>query len=475
MCEHVEKGQEESYRFSPIINRGISLAELSYWSDSDGLSLHGCGVGLKMRGPKRADYTIMLSIIAPYIRLASDGKAPYLGDFELLISTALQGAAAEAYHHMIRPPSSMSVKDAAYAVMRDAYLQASSNGTLPAKARQIMYRARGPILRMTGKKKFSDGYFTQELVPEYMTDNPEETAKWDVVYDGRGQLIEPHTMYSILLGTIQVRQYLGDRAPPGPAVSISSQTLYPTSGPKNRYGNLLFCEKEGFNELWRAVRLAERLDLAIMSTKGMSVVAARTLLDRIASEVDRVFVLHDFDVSGFSICGTLGTDSRRYTFGNRVNIVPIGLRLADVERLGLEAEPVKVDKLMARRERLRRHGALPEEIDYLATPDEDGMCRRVELNAMTSQQLVDLVETKLAEHGCAKVLPENSTLEEHAWRLLEAKITKELVERNRKQIASQAAEFELPTDLDEQVMALLADEPQLSWDAALAKILSAAR
>ena len=66
-------------------------------------------------------------------------------------------------------------------------------------------------------------------------------------------------------------------------------------------------------------------------------------------------------------------------------------------------------------------------------------------------------------------------LEEHARRLLEAKITKELVEKHHKQITHQAAELELPADLDEQVMAFLANEPQLSWDAALAKILSAAR
>jgi hypothetical protein len=470
-CKHVEKGEEARFQFSPIVNRGISLAELSYWSDSTGLSLHGCGLGIKMSGPKRADYEIALSIIAPYIRLTGDGKAPHLGDFAGAIEKAVRGAATEAYRNMSRPPSEGTIKDAAYVVMRNAYLEASNNGTLPAKARQIMYRARGAILRMTGKKKFDDKYFTQVLLPDYMNEHAEETAEWDVVYDTRGHLVEPHTRMSVSLGTIQVRQYLGERGPLGPAVSISSKMLYPTSGPKNRYGNVLFCEKEGFDELWQSVALAERYDIAIMSTKGMSVVAARALLDRIASEVDRVFVLHDFDLSGFSIYGTLGTDSRRYSFGNKVNIMPIGLRLADVTALDLEAEPVKVDNTTARMKKLLQHGATWEEIEFLATPDDDGMCRRVELNAMTSQQLVDLVEAKLAEHGCAKVVPENGTLEEQARRLLEAKLTKEVVEKNRKQIADQAARFEFAADLDEQVMALLAEQPSLSWDAALAEIL----
>jgi hypothetical protein len=84
---------------------------------------------------------------------------------------------------MIRPPTKMSIKDAAYAVMKDAYLKASDNGTLPAKARQIMYAARGEILRLTGRKKFDDKRFTQELLPDYINDHPDETADWDVVYE----------------------------------------------------------------------------------------------------------------------------------------------------------------------------------------------------------------------------------------------------------------------------------------------------
>ena len=51
-------------------------------------------------------------------------------------------------------------------------------------------------------------------------------------------------------------------------------------------------------------------------------------------------MLHDFDVSGFSIYGTLGTDSRRYTFQNLPSLIDIGLRLKDVEDLNLQSEPV---------------------------------------------------------------------------------------------------------------------------------------
>jgi DNA topoisomerase VI subunit A len=117
--------------------------------------------------------------------------------------------------------------------------------------------------------------------------------------------------------------------------------LFRTNGPENRFHSVLFIEKEGFGPLFESARLVERFDLAIMSTKGMSVTAARMLLDELCSRgLKQIFVLHDFDVSGFSIAGTLSTDSRRYTFTNELPVIDIGLRLEDVDAMELESEPV---------------------------------------------------------------------------------------------------------------------------------------
>jgi hypothetical protein len=339
-AESIEKGEDASSLLYPLINRSAALSYLWCSSDSVGLNISGCGLSFKVSGPKRAEYDITLSVITPYVRLMNDGKTPYMGDFRNAIEKAVKGAAGEAYRNLIRPPASMSIKDAAYSVMEEAYLKASGNGTLPANARQIMYAARGKILELTGLKKFKDSYFTQLLLPDYMTEYDDETEDWDVVYDSRGALTEPHTGLRVALGTIAVREYLGQRAPLGPPVRIDADALYPTSGPESRYRNVLFVEKEGFDELWRSARLAERYDLAIMSTKGMSVVASRKLIDGISEHVDNIFVLRDFDVSGFSIFGTLGTDSRRYTFDAAVDPIDVGLRLDDV--LDEELQPTAV-------------------------------------------------------------------------------------------------------------------------------------
>ena len=85
-------------------------------------------------------------------------------------------------------------------------------------------------------------------------------------------------------------------------------------GPSGGISAVLFCEKEGFNPLFKPVNLANRYDLMIISTKGVSVTAARQLVDNICGGHDLpLFVLHDFDVAGFLILGTLQRDTRRFS------------------------------------------------------------------------------------------------------------------------------------------------------------------
>ena len=120
------------------------------------------------------------------------------------------------------------------------------------------------------------------------------------------------------LGTLQVRNYLaevGRNDDPDEIPQIELSRRFPTSGPRNRFGAILFIEKEGFKPLLDAARIAERFDIAIMSTKGMSVTAARQLVENSVRDHDiPLLVLHDFDVSGFTIAGTLQELTRRYQF-----------------------------------------------------------------------------------------------------------------------------------------------------------------
>jgi hypothetical protein len=314
-----------------------------------------------------------------------------------------------------------------------------------------------------------DQYYTQQLLPDFMNEHPDATAGWDVVFDARGHFHEPHTGRIVPLGTIEVRRYLrevGRHTLPELPVHLPEMPVFPTCGPGRRYGAILFVEKEGFLPLFQAVRLAERYDLAIMSTKGLSVTASRLLVDRLcAAHQIPLLVLHDFDKSGFSILGTLRRDTRRYAFRNRIEVVDLGLRLEDVEGSGLETEDVVHRSDPA--PNLRENGATAEEIAFLRT-------RRVELNAFASADFVAWIERKLDQHGVLKVVPDETALT-MAWRRsIASRYVASRMQGAVDEAQRHAAEAPVPDDLATLVAAGLRRDPTQSWDE-LVQRLSAQR
>jgi hypothetical protein len=302
------------------------------------------------------------------------------------------------------------IKEAAAEIMEEAYNEVSGDGTLPANARQIMYKARPYIQEQTGRQ-LNDNYFTQTLLPDYVEENG---VDWDVIYDARGHFTEPHDGEHFGLGTLEVRGYLGSLRDPSIIDAGVSQAKVETKGPSGSFGAVLFIEKEGFDPILKAAQIAEKFDIAIMSTKGMSVTASRRLADEMCSDHDiPLLLLHDFDKAGFSIAGTLQRDTRRYQFQNDIKVVDLGLSLADVEAMELEAEYQHhpKERRSALEENLRTNGASRADIAFMFRDfDRLRSTRRVELNAMTSPQFVTFVERKLRENGVEKIVPDEDLL-----------------------------------------------------------------
>ncbi len=461
-AQRAEKRGSHVATLSLLLNRTPAVAVIQAGLYSNTLLVDGCGMR-RVVAVRPANYAIIVGIIAPYIELATDGKEPALSPFGEAIADVIRKACAAAWRALARPAGTMSIKDAAWQVMARAYAEAAGREGI-AHARQVMYAARPQILELTGKDRLDDRYFTQTLLPDYIAEHFERTGDWNVVFDARGTFIEPHTDRAVALGTVEVRQYLGGRPRPEAPAALNSGAMSPTTGPEHRYSAILFIEKEGFGPLLERARIAERFDVAIMSTKGMSTTAARLLLDHLAPRVERVLVLHDFDVAGFSIFGTLGTDGRRYRFRNDVPVVDLGLRLADVTALGLQSEPVETsgdwDKRSAT---LSEHGADEEEIEFLRH-------RRVELNAMNSDVLVAFLERKFAEQRIRKVVPTGEKIEQHARRVITREITNRALETIREQADAEAAAIPLPDDLRDQVVLALQTQPDIPWDLAVADI-----
>lgn len=305
-------------------------------------------------------------------------------------------------------------------------------------------------------------YFTQTLLPDYIAAHPSETVSWDIIWDERGHFREPHTKEQIGLGTLAVRSYLS-RCRVGADTEIELlKTRYPTIGPSRRFSNVLLIEKEGFQQIFEHVKLDARYDLAIMSSKGMNTTSARTMVEKLPGV--RFLVLHDFDKAGFSILGTLTRDTRRYHFHRRADIVDFGVRLEDVEAEDLASEPVHYPG--GSRRNLRTNGATPEEIEYLV-----GGRQRVELNALTSDHLIELIERKLDEHGVKKIIPDDETLADAYQRAaLIEKINSHIEEAREAESTAR-----VPKTLARQVRVSLKQDPTLSWDEAVYEIVEKRR
>ncbi len=357
----------------------------------------------------------------------------------------------------------VTLKDASFDAIPEAYRKASSDGRLPAHARQIMYAARGAIQERTGER-LDDRYFTQSLLPEYLRVYRAKTADWDVVFDARGHFCEPHTGRVVPLGTLEVRAHLhSQRSAQQSESRVVTRTLFPTRGPEHRYGAVLFIEKEGFLPIFERAQLAKRYDVAIMSTKGISVVAARQLVDELCGKHQiPLLVLHDLDKAGFSILGTLRRDTARYKFRNKFDVVDLGLRLSDVEEHGLDAEDFYLKaKRTSVRSNLLRNGATAEEADFICNG------QRVELNAFGSAELIAWIESKLAAHGIRKVVPDTAALEQAYRRAVHDEYVSRRVADLNREAAQFAAEATIPKSLTAKVRTALTQAPADAWDIAV--------
>ena len=96
--------------------------------------------------------------------------------------------------------------------------------------------------------------------------------------------------------------------------------------------------------------------------------------------------------------------------------------------------------------------------------------RRVELNALTSPQMVEFIERKLKKHKIEKIVPSEKRLAE-AYRLFtrNSKI-QEVVDKAIEEIDDDEDESEVPADLEKRVRDYLVKHPTVRWDQAVQKI-----
>jgi len=353
-----------------------------------------------------------------------------------------------------------SIRGVAFEVMESAYMKASSNGKYPANARQIYYAARPEILRRVDKDKLDSRYFTQTLLKDYLEKyNP----SWDVVWDARGHISEPHTGSVVGLGGVEVRDYINrfTETEIETMPAFEPKMLLPTTGPIHRFRNILFVEKEGFNPLLEAVKISERFDIAITSPKGMPVAALSDLLSKMEELKVTTYCLHDFDESGFTILKTLRQGVRGSPGLSKV--IDLGFRIDDIKDLQSEPVTLKGDS-KKRLKKLKEAGATEKEIEFLQSGN------RTELNAMTSEEFINWLEAKLVKVGIKKYVPDAAVMGEAYKRALYQTRLVEKEKELREEFKN--SEIIIPDNLMKKVIEALSKNPENSWDKAIWNIVN---
>ena len=159
------------------------------------------------------------------------------------------------------------------------------------------------------------------------------------------------------------------------------------------------------------------------------------------------------------------------TYTAQTNVIDLGLRLVDVEALGLPSEPVDYGDDKDPRVNLQRCGATEAEMAFLVDRQDyygEWHGQRVELNAMTSRQFLDWLEAKFAEHGVAKVVPDEATLAHAYQHLARNAVLQRAIETILADLPA-AETFPVPDGLAATLRTTIADTPQ-PWDAALWEI-----
>jgi hypothetical protein len=402
------------------------------------IDVFGCGLGDTVaETPKDANFSIWLNITTPYMPITSDGKEPNLQPFLDAICDAVTKAVRKA-----RRPNAkgMSQKDVVLDNLEDAIATVSGEEGYRFNSRQLFYVLRPIVMDETGAE-LKVGNFSRII-----TDFEAENGEIPLMYrEPRGSITHPHRDETITLGTLMVEGY---------------------ERPVWNFNKLLYIEKEGAQEALKQDRWLERHDCAVLSSKGFSTRAARDLIDKLAEhdEPVDVFCAHDADAYGTVIYHTL-QEATRARGARKISIINLGLEPWEAIEMGLEVEILET----------------PERVkpvaDYVCDR-EDGdywkdwlQTHRVELNAMTTPQLIKWLDRKMAKHGSGKLIPPEEVLEQELAERIEKKVREAITERILQaagldeQVTSAVARIKLPDGarLARDTAKLFKRQPDLEW------------
>lgn len=316
-----------------------------------------------------------LNIITPHMPITSDGKEPDFRPMARVIEDTLKRAASKARKKSQNESSGgRNEKEIVVENLSEAIFKTSGGGKYIFSQRQLYYAVRPYIMEAFMGKEFNYQYFCSIL-----TDYENEYGDIPGMYrDPRGTLYHPHTNEEIPLGTIAVQNY---------------------KRPEWTFNKIIFIEKEGYFASLRDAGFPEKYDCALLSSKGYASRAVKDLFDLLGETDEEIqfFCVHDADAAGTKIFETL-QESTNARPGRKVKVINLGLDPDEAVDMGLQIETFKAER--------RRPVA-----EYVSYEWADWLqSHRVELNAMTTPEFIEWLESKMELHGVGKIIPDDETL-----------------------------------------------------------------
>jgi len=442
---------------------------------------------LKEKG-LNSDRFLYVSLVCPVIQATDKAKSTIVAD---RFKTRLFSTLSSVLRTLPKPIKAKSRGPTDTELMRrylrPAYDYASSKGKYLVFSRQLFYPLRNFINIEAGITLSEASYnaFTQKRITEFFEEFPEYENK--ILFERRGSFKSPFGV-ELLLGTADVAKFVQARY--DNKVKVLTETkmspIYDFS-PKYLYNRVLFVEKGGYRDILEEAGLLKKLNMGIMSTQGFGTRAGKELVRALRSLGVEVYVLHDCDIPGYQIMHNLLKGSS--TFKATLDVNELGLTVAQVQRLreerrrnnesGPDAEIVPYAKsfehslqtVIATEEARRFFVPTEEEIRKIsgrASEKAKHYYKRVESNALTSEELIVLIEREIlrieSEKGLKQPEPSADELSAFLSEIGSGDVLEEIKKRAIYKVFRDKAEVSIdPEAITKLVLTKMKDRPDSHW------------
>lgn len=332
------------------------------------------------------DYKFMFHFISPYFVFKDAGKTEIdISSVVVDLVKEMKKALAKEkkrYDSSIEKP--IQNTDLLRPYMDEAFNLASTNGKYAITARQMWYKIR----EISGAPDEAYTAFTQTVLTEWINNHPEYEDK--INFANRGVFYIGDKQDG--LGTANVRNFINNigKAPNTfNCYGGVSDNVYidDNFNVEYKYDKVLYIEKTGFDDIFKVEKIGEKYHMIIVSGQGFATRAAKTILYALQNKGLKLYCMHDLDISGVNIFKSFQTTNDK--FEHPIDIEDLGITIEDVYRYNIQ--PEQVEKGKSDRDKL-----LSMSDEYRSFFDGITHYNRVELNAFTTEQILEIMDRKLS-------------------------------------------------------------------------------